>query len=212
LLAAGETLVRVPPKLMAPERRSGRMRGKSEPIDALAVARAALREQRLDRPRPGEAALRELKLLVDHRDDLVDERRRAQKRLRWQLHDLEPELTVPPGALDRTVWLDRVARRLARAEQTMQIRIARELVGRCRSLTRTILRLDRELQARTEASAAAAHASWLWPTERRQAARRDQPDRTLPDRRAASYDTVVIPFIEQPAARLRPDSASNRRA
>src|SRR6266702_431475 len=85
LLAAGEELVRVPPKLMAPERRAGRARGKSDPIDALAVARAALRE-----PRLGEQHLRELKLLVDHRDDLIDERRRAQQRLRWHLHDLDP--------------------------------------------------------------------------------------------------------------------------
>jgi transposase len=77
LLAVGESLVRVPPKLMARQRRTGRARGKSDPIDALAVARAALREPQLDRPRPGEAALRELKLLVDHRDDLVDERRRG---------------------------------------------------------------------------------------------------------------------------------------
>jgi transposase len=149
LLAAGESFVRVPPKLMAPERRAGRARGKSDPIDALAVARAGLREPRLDRPRAGEAALRELKLLVDHRDDLVDERRRVQQRLRWQLHDLD-ELTVPPGALDRPLWLDRVAHRLRCAEQTVQIRIARELVGRCRSLTRSILALDRELQSRTE--------------------------------------------------------------
>ncbi len=43
LSAAGERLVRVPPKLMAPQRRAGRTRGKSDPIDALAVARAALR-------------------------------------------------------------------------------------------------------------------------------------------------------------------------
>jgi transposase len=155
LLGAGESLVRVPPKLMAPQRRTGRARGKSDPIDALAVARAALREPQLDHPRPGEAATRELKLLVDHRDDLVDERRRAQQRLRWQLHDLDPELTVPAGALDRFVWLDRVVCRLRRAEQTVQVRIARELVGRCRSLTRTILALDRELQARIEKTAPA---------------------------------------------------------
>jgi transposase len=155
LLAAGESLVRVPPKLMAPQRRAGRMRGKSDAIDALAVARAALREPRLDHPRSGEAAMRELKMLVDHRDDLVDERRRAQQRLRWHLHDLDPELAVPAGALDRTVWLDRVARRLSRAEQTVQVRIARELVGRCRSLTRTILALDRELQARIDKTAPA---------------------------------------------------------
>jgi transposase len=147
LLAAGESLVRVPPKLMAPQRRAGRARGKSDPIDALAVARAALREPRLDHPRPGEQRLRELKLLVNHRDDLIDERRRAQQRLRWHLHDLGLELAVPLGALDRGVWLDRLGRRLAQLEQSAQVRIARELVGRCRTLTRTILALDRELQA-----------------------------------------------------------------
>ena len=36
LLTAGEQLVRVPPKLMAPERRAGRACGESDPIDALA--------------------------------------------------------------------------------------------------------------------------------------------------------------------------------
>jgi transposase len=155
LLAAGERLVRVPPKLMAPQRRAGRLRGKSDSIDALAIARAALREPRLDQPRPGEQRLRELKLLVDHRDDLVDERRRAQQRLRWHVHELEPALAVPAGALDRSVWLDRLARRLARHDQSLQARIARELVGRCRSLTRSILELDRELQQRTSATSPA---------------------------------------------------------
>ena len=44
LLKVGELVVRVPPKMMAGVRRSARTRGKSDPIDALAVARAALRE------------------------------------------------------------------------------------------------------------------------------------------------------------------------
>jgi transposase len=47
LLAAGEQIVRVPPKLMASSRNSARTYGKSDPIDALAVARAALREPNL---------------------------------------------------------------------------------------------------------------------------------------------------------------------
>jgi transposase len=81
LLGLGEQLVRVPPKLTVRERRAGRERGKSDPIDALAIARAALREPDLSRPRPGEQVFRDLKLLVDHRDDLVDERRRAQQRV-----------------------------------------------------------------------------------------------------------------------------------
>jgi len=137
--------VRVSPRLTAPQRRRGRTRGKSDTIDALAIARAALQEPGLEGPRPDEEPLRELKLLVDHRDDLVDERRRAQQRLRWHLHELDPSLAVPLGALDRALWLDRLSRTLARREQTVQLRIARELVGRCRALTRTIFALDREL-------------------------------------------------------------------
>jgi transposase len=144
-----QRLVRVPPRLTAPERRRGRVRGKSDLIDALAIARAALREPVLDSPRPEEARLRELKLLVDHRDDLVDERRRAQQRLRWHLHELDPSLGVPLGALDRTVWLERLGRLLARREQTVQVRIARELLARCRVLTREIGALDRDLHDRT---------------------------------------------------------------
>jgi transposase len=145
----GERLVRVPPRLTAPQRRRGRARGKSDAIDALAIARAALQEPELDGPRPGEQTLRELKLLVDHRDDLVDERRRCQQRLRWHLHELDPGLQVPLGALDRAVWLERLNRQLARRERTTQARIARELIGRCRSLNRSIAELERELQERT---------------------------------------------------------------
>src|SRR5579863_9144221 len=153
LIGQGERLVRVPPRLTAPQRRRGRTRGKSDRIDALAVARAALQERGLDGPRAGEETLHELKLLVDHRDDLVAERRRAQQRLRWHLHELDPALAVPLGALDRALWLDRLARKLARREQSTQVRIARDLVGRCKTLTRSIAELDRELQARTLALA-----------------------------------------------------------
>ncbi len=124
-------------------------RAASDPIDALAVARAALREPHLSRPRPDEQLFRDLKLLVDHRDDLVDERRRAQQRLRWHLHQLDPSFAVPARHLDRPLHLDRVGRWLARREQETQVLIARDLVNRCRSLTRSILELDHELEQRT---------------------------------------------------------------
>jgi transposase len=150
LLAAGERLVRVPPKLTAPQRRGGRVRGKSDAIDALAIARAALREPLLEGPHPGERRLHELKLLVDHRDDLVAERRRCQQRLRRHLHELDPGLRVPLGALDRRLWLERRGRWLPRREQTIQVRIARDLLGGCRALSRSIGELERELQARTQ--------------------------------------------------------------
>src|ERR1700756_2397706 len=44
LLGAGQQVVRVPTKLMHAVRKSARRRGKSDPIDAEAVARAVLRE------------------------------------------------------------------------------------------------------------------------------------------------------------------------
>ena len=151
LLAAGEDLVRVPPKLAAPERRTGRERGNSDPIDALAIARVAVRESAtLSRPRPDEETYREMKLLVDDRDDLVDERRRMQQRLRWHLHQLDPTFDLPLRMLSRSSHLERVGRWLARRDPELQVRIARELVSRCRSMNKTISELDQELEHRTE--------------------------------------------------------------
>jgi len=155
LLSVGEALVRVPPKLTVPERRAGRTRGKSDPIDALAIARAALREPNPSRPRPDERVYRELKLLVDHREDLVDQRRRTQQRLRWHLHQLDPTYQVPLRMLSRGAHLERVARWLGRREQELQVRLARELVATIRQLNRAIAELDQELEQRTTAVAPA---------------------------------------------------------
>ncbi len=141
-------MVRVPPKLMGLSRRGERTRGKSDPIDALAVARAALREgpETLPSAHLDEGAL-ELKLLLDHRENLVRARSEDQQRLRWHLHDLWPELELPAGCLDRFVWLDRVSRKLSRAEQSTRVRIARELVKAIRDHTKRAAALEREIGA-----------------------------------------------------------------
>jgi transposase len=73
LRARGERVVRVPPKLMATSRKSARTYGKSDSIDALAVARAALADQDLPQAHDDPAA-DELKLLSDHRANLIRER------------------------------------------------------------------------------------------------------------------------------------------
>jgi transposase len=142
LLRAGEAVVPVPPKLMAGARRSSREPGKSDPIDALAVARAALREDlptaTLDGPD------REVRLLVDHREDLVAERTRIENRLRWHLHELDPGSEPPTRSLDRAVVLAALERDLAAAPGIVG-RIARELVSRIRELTAAINDLEREI-------------------------------------------------------------------
>jgi transposase len=148
LLARGERVVRVPPKLMAGRRRGAREAGKSDPIDAVAVARAALAEGIETLPVAAlEGPAREIKLLLDHREDLVHERTRVQNRLRWLLHDRWPELELPKGCLDRLVWLDRLAGRLARTEQAADVRVMRAQVRRLKELTREANTLERELLA-----------------------------------------------------------------
>ncbi|HSS41388.1 MAG TPA: transposase [Solirubrobacterales bacterium] len=67
LLAAGETVLRVGTRMSAHARQGARTYGKSDSIDALAVARAALREPNLPHA-SHDPKLRELKLLVDHRE------------------------------------------------------------------------------------------------------------------------------------------------
>ncbi|KKB97256.1 IS110 family transposase, partial [Mycobacterium nebraskense] len=115
LLTAGQHVVRVPPKLMAQTRASARTRGKSDPIDALAVARAVLREPDLPVASHDETS-RELKLLVDRREVLVAQRTATINRLRWRVHELDPERAPKPGSLDRAkhremlrAWLDTVS-------------------------------------------------------------------------------------------------------
>ena len=113
LLARGERVVRVAPKLMAGARKSARERGKSDAIDAVAIARAAIREG-LDTLPVAQLAGPELdvRLLVDHRERLVAQRTALINDLRWGLHDLWPELEIPPRALTGARWQDRVAGRL----------------------------------------------------------------------------------------------------
>ena len=79
LLRRGQEVVRVKTQLMATARRSGREPGKSDAIDALAVAAAALREPDLPVARL-DGATREVKLLSDHRRDLVCERTKLVNR------------------------------------------------------------------------------------------------------------------------------------
>jgi transposase len=143
LLAAGETLVRVHPKLMARVRRSAREQGKSDPIDATSVARAAQREEdlptaTLDGPE------RDLRLLVDHREDLVNERTRIQNRLHWHLHELDPSLELAPCSLGRYKVLDRLAEVCA-THEGLVAEIAGELVERIRTDTIRINELEKRI-------------------------------------------------------------------
>jgi transposase len=94
LLSREECVVRVPPKLMAQARANARTYGKSDSIDALAIARAALAHPELPIATLDDDA-RDLQLLTSHREALVRQRSEAQDRLRWLLHDIDPGIRIP---------------------------------------------------------------------------------------------------------------------
>lgn len=143
LLRAGQQVRRVPPKLMANARTAARTHGKSDPIDALAVARAALREPDLP-----VAALdgpsRAIRVLADHRHDLVGERTRHINRLRWHLHELDPAWDPKAKALSTPKHLHAVRRRLE-SHHGPVAEIATDITGRILELTAAIRTLEARL-------------------------------------------------------------------
>ncbi|MDQ6821194.1 MAG: transposase, partial [Actinomycetota bacterium] len=148
LIDRGETVVRLAPQLMAGARRGARTRGKSDPIDARAIARAALREGVENLPTARLAGPeREIRTLALYRDRLVDMRTRLVNELRWQLHDLWPDWEIPAKALIQPGWQTKVASRLARAEQSTQVLVARDMIRRASELTRAAKDLYNKIAA-----------------------------------------------------------------
>ena len=144
LLAAGARVVRVPTRLMAEARKVSREPGKSDPIDAQAVALAALRHPELPVAEL-EGPAREVKLLSDHRRDLVMQRTRICCQVRWFLHELDPDLEVASRGLRRRSLVVELLAYLAEVDGVVA-RLTRELLERCQELNRQITALEHELR------------------------------------------------------------------
>jgi len=93
LVASGDRVVRVAPALTESSRKAVRQAGKSDPIDAIAIARAALREGVDSLPVAFlDEQAHEIRVLTDYRDQLISARIRLVNRLRWHLVQTAPEL------------------------------------------------------------------------------------------------------------------------
>ena len=152
LATVSETVVDVPPKLSARVRvlSTGNAR-KNDGVDALAIALAASRNERLTRVDP-EADSEVLRLLSERREDLVAERTRALNRLHGLLRDLVP------GGVARTLSADRAARILrgiraqGGASARLRRRLASEVLRDIRTLDRKIADLNERIETEVEAS------------------------------------------------------------
>jgi transposase len=151
LLDAGQQVVRVPPQLMARTRASARSVGKSDPIDALAVARAVLREPSLPVARHDETS-RELKLLVDRRGHLVAQRTATMHRLMWRVHELDPSRTQKPLSLG-LARSRRVLRGWLATQPGLVAELARDELADIARLSGEIDALHRRIGVRVRAAA-----------------------------------------------------------
>ena len=143
LLTAKQKVVRVTPRLMAEHRRTGRERGKSDPIDALAVARAAAREPDLPVASHDDLSY-EAKALVDYRETLVRERTSKINRVLWRVHQLDPEYHIPASGLTLNKHQHNLAAWLA--DRTgIDARLARNEVAAIIALTTEIKQITREI-------------------------------------------------------------------
>lgn len=145
LLSAGQSVIRVPTRLMAGVRQSGREPGKPDPIDAEAVALDALRHSGLPIAELNGPA-REVKLLSDYRRDLVLQRTRIAAQVRWHLHELDPDLQVPRRGPRRHRVVRDLLAELVRFDGVVA-RLARDLLERCHELNTQINELEKELRA-----------------------------------------------------------------
>ncbi len=124
LAQAELVVVLVPPRLSAREARSLRSRGKSDPTDAIAIARVVAREDKLP-PFQVHGYCDDLKLLVDHRDQLHAERTRVCNRV-------HAHLAISHPGYQRTIGRQLTSKRsLTRAE---------DLVAGCGDLRAELVR------------------------------------------------------------------------
>jgi len=151
LLTAAQAVVRVPPKMMAEQRRIARTRGKSDPIDAAAVARAFLRQPDLPVASHDEIS-RELKLLVDRRDDLVQQRTSTTNRLLWRVHELDPAAAPPARSLRLAKQQNLLMERLSGLEGLVA-ELARDELSDIIELTLRINALERRIADATATAA-----------------------------------------------------------
>ncbi len=154
LVASGDPVVRVAPGSTETSRRAVRQPGKSDPIDATAIARAALREgiDRLPVAFLDEQA-HEIRVLSDYRDQLINERVRLASRLRWHLVQIAPELEAqvrPQGLIGPRIRA-KVSRGIARLPRSPQTRVSKAILKRINEIDREEGELLAEIKMLIEA-------------------------------------------------------------
>lgn len=149
--AGGLEVVEVPPGLTFRERSGRPAAGKTDPGDAVAIARITAREQGLPPVRLAVGDAADLRALLDYRQQLMEERTRLGNRAHVELSGLRPGYQAKVPALVLPVHRD-TARRLLRGDHSVRADLTRRRLSRIKQLEAEIAEVTGLVQSRVDAS------------------------------------------------------------
>ena len=127
-----------------------RQLGKSDVSDALAIARVVARGEGLSSPQRTQA-LQDLKLLTDHRDQLVRARTQLINRTHRNLVVSHPgyETRIPKLGSDKNL---KAATMLLRADRSIRAGLIRDRIAEIRRLDDKVARVEKQIATRVKDS------------------------------------------------------------
>jgi transposase len=150
LLEQGEDVREVPSSLSARQRRRRRSQGKSDLVDAVAIARVVAAEEVLP-PAGRQALLSDLRLLVDYRDQLVRARTQEGNRAHADLVVIRPGYGTKVPNLRAKKHVAQ-ARSLLRGDRSVRTELLRRRLSELCRLDRQVAEMDRRIAAAVEAT------------------------------------------------------------
>src|SRR5215217_6833184 len=154
LLERDLNVVEVPPLMTSRERLSRPGQGKTDPVDAVAIARITAREPSLPpvRPMTGEAA--DLRVLTEYRDQLVNERTATANRGPHRSGVAAARLPAPAAASDQH---GAPALELLSGDDGVRAAVTRSRLDRMLTLTEQLADLRIQIDALVKASGSTLH-------------------------------------------------------
>lgn len=137
-------IVEVPPSMTARQRSSRQGQGKTDPVDALAIARITAREESLPPVRLTVGSAADLRALLDYRGDLVAERTATVNRVHAELGGLRPGYQAQIPTLTSRVRV-RAALALLVEDHSVRAGLARRRLERVLSIDDEVADLTKQI-------------------------------------------------------------------
>ncbi len=213
LTAAGFTVFEVPASLSVRERSRKPSRAKTDPIDALAIARVVARGEPLPPARCQSGTADDLQQLTHYRHQLIKERTRVANRVHVELTILRPGYQRELPQLTRPKHLA-AARRLLHGLAGVRVEITRARLDRLRQLDRQIKTLADQVAGIVAGTGTSLlQIRGVGPLTAGRILGETGDDRRFRDRNAyaAGNGTAPIPVSSGRTDRYRLNRAGNRR-